>query len=144
MLMATGEEEQAVRMYSKTPRVPVDVIAAQHVEVHADLERWGSWNRDRYEPGTCASVEKRYEPRNKELRPPHVSLPTRPRNLEIDRVVRLMSMSLPQHAETLKLFYVVRRQPQVICRLVVVHWKDFGGWMFDCRAMVINISKASA
>ncbi len=140
MMVATKEEENAVRLYSKQPRVPVDVIAPQHIEVHADLERWGSWNRDRYQPGTCASVEKRYEPRNKELKPPHVSLPTKPRNLEIDRVVRLMAVRLPQHAVSIKLFYVVRRQPQVICRVVAVHWKDFGTWMFDCRSMVLNIA----
>jgi hypothetical protein len=136
----TKEEEP--RLYSKQARVPVDVIAPQHIEVHADLERWGSWNRERYEAGTCGSVEKRYEPRNKELKPPHVSLPTNPRNVQLDRAVRHMSIALPQHAETLKLFYVVRRQPVIICRMVTVHWRDFGTWMFDCRAMVINVCKA--
>jgi hypothetical protein len=130
------------RLYSKQPRIPVDVIAPQHVDIHADLERWGGWNRERYEAGTCASIEKRYDAGGREVKKAVVSLPTNPRNLQLDRAVRHMSMAVPQHYETIKLFYVTRRPPIVICRMVTVHWKDFGTWMFDCRAMVINVCKA--
>lgn len=130
------------RLYSKQPRIPADVIAPQHVEIHADLERWGSWNRERYEAGTCDSLEKHFESGGREVKTPVISLPTNPRNLQLDRAVRHMSIHVPQHGETIKLFYVKRRPPIVICRVVVVHWKDFGTWMFHCRAMVLNVIRA--
>lgn len=132
--------DETVLLYSKQPRVPVDVIAPQHIDIHSDLERWGMWNRLRYEPATCASMEKLYT-KGGDTTPPATAHPTNPRNLELDRAVRHMSMAVPQHAETIKHFYVYRRTPIVICRLVVVHWKDFALWMFDCRSMVTNVSR---
>lgn len=130
------------RLYTKTPRVPVDVVAPQHLELHAELERWGSWNRERYEAGTCSSVEKRFDSSGgREAKRAVVSLPPDPRLRILDRTLRRMVMSVPQHAEAIKLFYANRRTPVVICRVLVIHWKDFGTWMFDARAMVLNISR---
>ena len=132
-----------VRLYSKPPRVPVDAIAPQHIEIHAELERWGAWNRERYEAGTCSSIEKRYDHSGgRQVKKAVISLPPDPVLFRLDRTVRYMVLSVPQHAETVKLFYVKRNTPWMICRLVSVHWKDFGKWMFDTRAMVINVSRA--
>lgn len=134
--------DEGVRLYSRMPRVPVDVIAPQHIEIHADLERWGAWNRDRYQPATCASIEKMYEKGGRDATPASTAPSiVNPRHMQIERAVRYMGMRLPQHGETVKLFYVNRRTPQVICRLVVIHWRDFPVWIGTCRSMVVNIIK---
>lgn len=158
-IIIAANKDEDLRLYSKAPRMPVDVVAPQHLEIHDDLERWGSWNRDRYQPGTCASIEKRYDAGGREVKKPVISLPTDPRNLAIDRAVRRMSMGAHQHSETIKLYYVTRpvrrtvvrsgtritvgcTTAQAICGLLTIHWKDFGTWMFDCRSMVLNTMKA--
>lgn len=134
--------DEAPRLYSKQQRVPADVVAPQHIEIHADLERWGQWNRDRYEPGTCASAEKKYDNTGgRETKKATVALPQNPQLRLIDRTLRHMAMRVPPHAECLKLFYVKRSTPFVICRALVIRWEDFPTWMFDCRAMVINVMK---
>jgi hypothetical protein len=145
-----------VRLYSKAPRMPVDVVAPQHAEIHHDLDRWGLWNRDRYQPGTCASMEKLYYKGGDTTPPATAPTLANPRHLAIDRAVRRMSMGAHQHSETIKLYYVTRpvrrivmrggtrievrcTTAQAICGLLTIHWKDFGTWMFDCRSMVVNI-----
>lgn len=137
-----AEKPNDVRLYSKAPRVPVDVIAPQHTEIHAELERWGAWNRERYEAGTCSSMEKGFDNTGgRSVKKAVVSLPPDPILRILDKTLRMMVMRVPQHAEAIKLYYATRRTPVVICRVLVIHWKDFGTWMFDARAMVINISR---
>lgn len=57
--MATQEEEP--RLYSKQQRAPVDEVAGEHRIIHNDLERWGRWQRERYQQGTCASLEQNFD-----------------------------------------------------------------------------------
>jgi hypothetical protein len=54
-------EEQEPRLYSKQQRAPVDEVAGEHLLIHSDLERWGRWQRERYQQGMCSSLEKRYD-----------------------------------------------------------------------------------
>lgn len=129
-----------VRLYSKQERIPVDVIAPQHSDLHADLERWGAWNRERYEQGTCESIEKNFdETGGRQVKRTQIALPVNPRHGQLDRVVRLMQMRVPQHGGTIKLFYAKRKSPLTICHVMVLRFEDFPTWMFDCRAMVENI-----
>lgn len=129
-----------VRLYSRQHRTPVDVIAPQHVELHADLERWGTWNRERYQQGTCESFEKNFdETGGRHVKRTHISLPVNPMHAKLDRVVRLMQMRVPQHGETVKLFYAKRRSPLMICHAMVLRFEDFPTWMFDCRSMALNL-----
>ena len=65
-----------------------------------------------------------------------VSLPENARNLQIERAVVRMPM---QHRTMVTMYYAERRAPVPICRAVAVPWRDFGRWMFDCRAMVLNL-----
>src|SRR5690349_9543666 len=107
------------RLYSKARREPIDVIAPQHIEVHADLERWGAWNRERYHQGMCNSIEHAYDSSGgREVKRAVVVLPPNPRHSELDRVVRIMNMRVPQHGETIKLFYARRRSPRDICHVM--------------------------
>lgn len=156
-----------VRLYSKPSRLPVDVVAPQHAEIHAELSKWGAWNRDRYEPGACESIEHRFDNTGgRRVKTPQIALPPNPMLREIDRVVRLMGMRVPKHGETIKIYYVgklrdgQKRQrpgelkrpranagglvyipcdPAKICRLMVIRWEDFPKWMHDCRSMVVNL-----
>lgn len=128
-----------VRLYSRQPRLPVDVIAPQHVEVHGHLERWGAWTRgSRGGPDTAGSAEGWYDPSSgREVRRPVIALPPNPMNICVYRAVQAMPM---QHGDTVKAFYVRRFEPAHICRKVaVIRFEDFARWMFDCRAMVINL-----
>jgi len=128
------------RLYSRQQRTPVDVIAPQHIEIHVDLERWGAWNRERKQQGTCSSVESEYDSSGgRETKRSTVSLPANPRHGQIDRVVRQMRMRVPQHGETVTLFYAKRRSPLDICHVMLLRFEDLPKWMFDCRAMVINL-----
>ena len=133
--------DETVRLYSRETKCAVDVVAPQHDVIHADLERWGTWNRDRYRPGSCTSMEKNYRrtrANDQGMEYPRlpIAMPINPRNREIDRAV----LRLPeQHRETVSLFYVKRKPPELICRLVVVRWTHFPRWMFDCRAGVLNL-----
>lgn len=139
-----------VRMYSRQERTPVDVIAPQHIAIHADLERWGAWNRERHQQGSASSAEGDYEGGGggREVKRPSVALPANPRHGQLDRVVRLMQLRVPQHGETIKLFYAGARNrkgrvfpasPTIICNVMMLRFEDFQKWMFDCRAMVVNL-----
>ena len=125
-----------VRLYSTPPAVPADVVPPQHQDIHTDLERWGEWNRERRQIGHCRSVEHRYETGGRQVKPPQISLPINPRNQQIDRAV----YRLPeQHRESVRLYYVIRWEPRRICKAMAIHRTAFPRWMFDCRAMVLNI-----
>lgn len=137
-MQAAKEEE--IRLYSKATKCPVDIIAPQHEEIHADLERWGAWNRDRYRPKSCTSMEKNYHRGRGDQAAEYpklpVSLPASAKNRQVDRAVIRLPM---QHRETVRLFYVEKKAPMAICRLIVLRWADFPRWMFDCRCMVLNV-----
>lgn len=132
--------DEPPRLYSKERRQPQNVVAPQHQEIHTELDRFGRWNRERYEAGTCASMEKLYYRGGRDATPPATAAkPTDPLLLALDSVVRHMTMSVPQHGHTLKLYYVKRKDPERICHVMVIRYEDFPKWMFDCRAMVVNL-----
>ena len=134
MLMAAIEEEETEgpRLYSRQPRAPSDVIAPQHRDIHAELERWGMWNADRYKANSCFSVESRY----REQLPPATGQGVDPRMVALERAV----LGLPaKHRDTVRMFYVARQDARTICRVFVLRYEAFPSWMFWCRAMVLNI-----
>lgn len=148
-----------VRLYSKQPRLPVDVVAPQHLAIHAELERFGTWCRERIERGECESIEHLYdETGGREAKRATIALPPDPRMHEIDRVLRHMRMRMPQHGEALRMFYVGALRtntsarglrydqcaPKRICIVLHLRFEDFGGFMFDCRAAVLNLLRRMA
>lgn len=146
--MTASEDEP--RLYSRQQRTPVDVIAEQHRDIHADLERWGAWNRERKQQGTANSIEGEYDSSGgREVKRSTISLPANPRHGQLERVVRQMQMRVPQHGETIKLFYagarsgkngrVVPASPMTICHVMLLRFEAFPKWMFDCRSMVVNL-----
>lgn len=154
-------EEKEPRLYTRQQRGPVDVVAPQHIVIHAELESFGRWSREKYQPGTCDSVERRWDPGEggRKVRPPVVSLPENDRHRQIDTVVRHMRMNLPQHGEAVKMYYVgvlpgerkgdkrrpvlmvqyIRCNPRIICRTLRLHWSNFENLMFDARCAVVNL-----
>lgn len=149
------EQKEEPRLYTRQPRGPVDQVAPQHVAIHAELEAWGRWSRDKYQQGTCDSVEKRFDPGEggRKVRPPSMpALPENPQYRQLDRVVRHMRMWLNQHGEAVVLYYVgqlyrgrnVPCEPRIICRMLHIHWTMFGPLMFDSRAAVINLLRRGA
>jgi hypothetical protein len=88
-------EQEEPRLYSKQQRSPVDEVAAEHIEVHGNLERWGRWQREKYQQGVCSSLEKRYD--NSGGREPSkalVSLPPDPLLSRIEWVITMMLADL--------------------------------------------------
>lgn len=129
--MATEDQQDAPRLYSKQPRCPADVVAPQHQDIHADLERWGAWNAERYRAGASGMVE-RYRPPT----PPATGLGVDPRLIALERAV----LHLPaKHRDTVRLFYVDRQDARTICRVFALRYEAFPSWMFLCRAMVLNL-----
>jgi hypothetical protein len=154
------EQKEAPRLYSKQLTGPVDVVATQHLDIHEELEAFGRWSREKYQPSTCDSVEKNFDPGEggRKVRAPIITLPENPRHRAIDQVVRYMRMHLPKHGEALKMYYVgvlpngkpdpkrpilhaqyIRSSPRAICRTLHLHWSHFGTLMFDSRAAMINL-----
>lgn len=120
------------RLYSKPVRAPVDEISERHGQIHAELERWGAWNADRYKAGTSGSVESRY----REQLPPATGQDVDPRMIQLERAVLAMPA---QYRDTVRMFYVSRMDPRTICRVFTLRYEVFPAWMATCRAMVLNI-----
>ncbi len=141
------EKKEEPRLWSKQPRLPADVVAQEHRGVHALLERWGAWNRERYQQGTCASLESNYDNSGaREVKRPTVALPPDPRLRRIEEVVVAMMQdrSTEQHGETLREFYCKRWALKTICWAHALQYEDFGRWMYDCRAMVLNATAGAS
>lgn len=86
-------QEEPPRLYSKTQRAPVDEVAGEHRLIHADLERWGRWNRERYQQGMCASLEQRFDSSGgREPSKAIVSLPPDPILSKIEWTVTMMQL----------------------------------------------------
>lgn len=150
--MASDDEP---RLFSVTHRAPVDVIAPQHQVVHFDLDAYGRWCREKYQPKTCESIEGRHDPGEggRRPKPPQVSLPENDMHRRLDRVIRHMRMHMPDHGEALKLYYVgrpvtlkrglatiyLRCEPKMICRILRLHWSAFGPLMDASRSGVLNL-----
>jgi DNA-directed RNA polymerase specialized sigma24 family protein len=125
--------DETVRLYSKKARVPVDEVADQHEDIHAELKRWGFWNRERVSVKGCASMESLYV---KYATPASTARGVDLRSVEIERAVLRMPK---QHRDTTRLYYVQGISPNGICRVFTLRFEAFPQWMFHCRAMVLNL-----
>lgn len=129
-----------VRLYSKQQRVPVDVVAPEHLDLHSELERWGQWNREgRPGPGSCASLEGDFTGSGgRETRTPVVSLPPDPRLARIEAAVVSMIRDrvAEQYGETLREFYCKRWEPKTVCWAHALQYEGFARWMYLCRQAV--------
>lgn len=139
--MTTDADEP--RLYSKPlagrDRVAIDEVKPEHFIIHADLERWGAWNR---EPslvgkGTCNSIEKRFYRGGRDTTPASTApAATDPRLAAIDVVVRRMHYG---HQTCIRMFYAKRLKPNTICHAIEIRYEDFPTWMYDARQMVLNL-----
>lgn len=128
-------EQEQVRLYSRAPRVPIDVVAERHQGIHARLEQWGRWNAERYRASSCYSVESRYREQSPRATGGILDLSS----LAIERAVLRLP---PMQRETVRMFYVVRRTPHAICKAYAIPFKSFASWMHMARAMVLNILRS--
>jgi hypothetical protein len=150
------------RLYSRQSKRPQDVVAPQHQEIHAELDSWGRWCRERYVPGECSSIEHNFDNREggyREPKAPLITLPENPMRRKIDKVVRHMRMNMNAHGEALVLYYAgklfepkkpkavrvgliyIRCSPQQICRDLHLHWSHFEGHMTYSRAALVNLMR---
>lgn len=150
------------RLYSRQERVPADVVATQHRELHGNLEAWGRWCREAYQAKTCDSIEGDFEggAGGREAKAPQITLPENPLHRQIDRVVRHMRMHMNKHGEGIKMYYVGilpnerrRRQrrntfnalryepcsPTTICVVLHLRFEEFPDFMLYARAAVLNL-----
>jgi|SRR3990167_271671 len=124
------EEKEPPRLYTNAPRCPTDAIAPQHQNIHAELERWGSWNAERYRAGASGLVERYREQTAKGMDS------VDPRLIALERAV----LGLPEeYRDTVRMFYVTREDARTICRIFALRYEAFPSWMFLCRAMVVNL-----
>lgn len=133
--------EEPPRLYSRQSRVPIDIIAPEHGDVHIKLERWSFWNRERYEPATCNSIEKKFEKGGRDATPPATApMLVNPLYLRVERAVILAGVQSPQHGDCLRFFYVQRYNLFEICRRLNppkgIRWEDLPTWTYDSREMV--------
>jgi hypothetical protein len=149
--------EDQPRLYSRQTKGPQDVVAPQHQEIHAELDSWGRWCRERYVPGECASIEHRFDNTGgRSTKAAVISLPENPMYRRIDKVVRHMRMNMPDHGEALVLYYAgdlfqpkkmatgliyIRCSAQQICRKLHLHWSHFEGHMTYSRAALVNLMR---
>lgn len=138
LAMAIDDE---IRLYTTPTRAPVDVVAPEHLMLHADLERWGQWNREgRPSGGTCNSIEGNMtsESGGRETRAPQVSLPPDPLMARIERAVVLMigDPVAGQYGETLREFYCKRWAAKTICWAHGLQYEGYSRWLWLCRETV--------
>jgi len=143
VLVEGGEARpESGRLYSAPgPRLPVDVVAVAHVAIHFDLDRWGRWNRERYQQQTCESIEKNFEETGgRQAKKAVVALPpdARLRRMEEIVVALIQDDQTEAHGETLRQFYCRRWAPKTICWAHHLQYEGFGAWMFLSRALVLG------
>lgn len=125
-------------------RLPIDLIEPRHIQIHADLESWGRWSRDRRKRQECRSLERGYRAPNGNNEigwqdnppaPSPVNLPNG-RMVEVDRAV----LGLPQlHLAAFRMHYWHMREPVVTCRKVNIRFEGFAAFMTTGRDMVQNL-----
>jgi DNA-directed RNA polymerase specialized sigma24 family protein len=125
----------------RRPRIPEDLIAPQHEDIHAELNLWGRQSRTHTPRLRCGSAEKLYRvPRGAEYDPqPKPALLPPYRILDLDRAI----LRMPDlHRQLIREYYVRQTRPEVLCRRMAIHWSHFGKLMFDSRAMVLNLLRS--
>lgn len=130
------------RLYSRDQRLPRDTIAPEHQAVHVDCERWGAWNRERYQQGRCRSIEHRYDDDGgRKVKRPTVALAPDPmlRRIEVAVVALMQTPATEHHGETLREYYARRWALKTICWAHAIRYEDFGRWIYDCRQAVLNL-----
>lgn len=141
MLMATGKEEEAVRLYSRgyKERTPVDDVKPQHRRVHELLIRWGTWASARSRNRSLASIEGLY---TKAGTPASTApLGADAQIMDIERAV----IRLPNaHLLTVRLLYVNRWAPVSICQRVRLRYESWPEHVDCCRSMVVNLLRRHA
>jgi hypothetical protein len=130
-------------------RLPVDNIAPRHIDLHADLEGWGRWSRERRKRHECASLERAYRAPNGNIDMgwEHNAPQNKPVQIPNERVRALdrAILALPQlHLAGMRLHYWHMRSPAHTCRSLALHFSMFGGFMTTGRDMVINILRRQA
>lgn len=134
--------EQEVRLYTKQPRGAVDVVAPEHAEIHAELEKWGAWNRERRQQGTCESIEKNFsETGGRVSRRPLIALPPNMRMAQIEQAVTYMlrDQALEQFGECLRMFYCKRWALKTICWSLAIQYEDLPRWTYTSRKAVLTV-----
>jgi DNA-directed RNA polymerase specialized sigma24 family protein len=141
------QEENQQRRHSKprrrlrwTDHVPIDEIAVQHQEIHADLQQWGRWNYTKRERSSLASIEGLYEKyRTAKATSPGELIDLR--SIEVERAV----LKMPKmYRDTLRLVYVQEVSSYTICRIFKVRYEAYVAWMFTARCMVKNLLRRNA
>lgn len=126
----------------------IDAVPDNQRIIHAELEAWARWCREKWQPKTCESVEGKFDPGEggRHSRAATIALPENPRLRAIDGVIRHMrAFSMPAHGEALRLYYCgqpprYRAVPWwIICRVVHVPKAAFPGFMVTARAAVNNM-----
>ena len=117
------------RAWMKRGRDEVDL---KHNAVDGELRRWGAWSAARYKASSSGSVESRYREQTARTTGESVD----PRMVAIDRAV----LRLPKKCrDAVRLYYVVRKPPASICKLLTLRFEDFFPFISSCRAMVVNL-----
>lgn len=116
-----------------------DRIDPEHYGIHADLEAWGRWSREKRQKRECGSGERSYRsPQPWDAPPLQAFLPANPRHLQIDRAVLAVISSSPNHGTALRLYYAQLCPPWLVARRIRIEFGDVGKWMHDSRAMVLR------
>lgn len=85
-----GKDERRNRAWMERGR---DEVAQEHQAAHGELQRWGLWQRERYQQGVCASLEHNFD--NSGGRTPSraiVSLPPDPRLAALEAAIVAMQI----------------------------------------------------
>jgi hypothetical protein len=134
--MLNNNAEVVPRLWSREPRLPHDEVAPEHAEVHSLLDRWARANRERRSRATCASMERLFLRGGRDA-----TLPSTAPSAPIALYARLehVVLHLPsEHGKTIKLYYVERAAPVVICRRLEIRFQMFSVWMYGVRSLVLS------
>lgn len=138
MAMATDEQDEAPRLYSKgfSMRTPVDEVAPQHEALHGLLIRWGRWvSQPRGKGSSVVSANSLYS--GSGGTPPSTAPMSADQQLiAVERAVLRMPA---QHADTVRMLYVRRLTANSICQAMRLRYESWPAWSFSCRAMVRNL-----
>jgi len=130
------QEDEGPRLHSRgyVDRVPLDVIAEQHLGVHALLIRWGLWSGSRGS-ASLASVE--VFSTGKGGTPASTApMSADPQIMAVERAVLRMPT---QHRSTVRMLYVQRLTVLSICKAMHLRYEGWEPWIYTARCMVVNL-----
>lgn len=109
-------------------------------ELERQLENWGKWCRELYEPGHCASIESRYRSPQQwhDLGAPQA--PARPVDRDAALNVNRAWGAMPQPWKAVvRDWYVHRANPRMTCRKARIPFSAHEIYLTDGRLMVRNL-----